>query len=133
MIIGIAHINLVVPAGTLAAAHAFYGDTLGLTATPVPQLQRGRLAWFNVADSGQQVHVAFGRDADFDELAAKSSRHPCFRVPGPEALRELQLRVWKHFQEGGEGSPRECDEPGGESSGELGPRVEGCEAMRYGS
>lgn len=120
MIAGIAHINLVVPADTLPAAHAFYGETLGLVSTPVPQLQRGRLAWFNIADSGQQVHVAFGRDVDFDGPAAKSSsRHPCFRLSDPAALLALQRRVWAHLQRGGEGAPSECDEPGGQNSGEL--------------
>lgn len=118
MITGLAHVNLIVPAGTLPAANAFYGMTLGLTAVPVPQLQRGRLAWFDIASSGQQVHVAFGRDVDFEGLAAKSSRHPCFRVGSPEELLALQRRVWQHFQDGGDGAPKECDEPGGESSGE---------------
>ena len=45
LISGIAHVNLTVPAGTLDEANAFYGDTLGLTARPVPQLQKGTLAW----------------------------------------------------------------------------------------
>lgn len=45
MISGLAHVNLTVPAGTLDQANAFYGDTLGLTARPVPQLQKGTLAW----------------------------------------------------------------------------------------
>ena len=72
LITGIAHVNLTVPAGTLEQANAFYGETLGLKARPVPQLQKGTLAWygltskcwriltdkdrFDIADSGQQVH-----------------------------------------------------------------------------
>ena len=45
LISGIAHVNLTVPSGTLVQANAFYGDTLGLTARPVPELQKGTLAW----------------------------------------------------------------------------------------
>jgi len=115
MITGIAHINLVVPEGTLPAAEAFYAGTLGLTPTPVPALQRGTLAWFNIGSSGQQVHIAFGVPADFAE---PSARHPCFRLEGPEALLTVQKQIWKHFQEGGDGAPKACDQPGGESSGE---------------
>ncbi len=118
MITGVAHINLVVPGGTLDSARAFYGKTLGLAETPVPVLQRETLAWFNVADSGQQVHVSFGRAEDFEGLAAQCARHPCFRIAGgPEALLGLQRRIWLHFREGGDGVPRECDEPGAENSG----------------
>jgi hypothetical protein len=46
MITGIAHINLTVPAETLAQAEEFYGGTLQLQSTPVPELQRGTLAWY---------------------------------------------------------------------------------------
>lgn len=45
MIISIAHINLTVPAGSLALADEFYGGTLQLVSLPVPELQRGTLAW----------------------------------------------------------------------------------------
>lgn len=45
LISGIAHVNLTVPPGTLDQAAEFYGNTLGLTQSPVPQLQRDRLAW----------------------------------------------------------------------------------------
>ena len=45
LISSIAHVNLTVPAGTLDEANTFYGDTLGLKARPVPQLQKGTLAW----------------------------------------------------------------------------------------
>ena len=117
MITGLAHVNLVVPSGTLAQANSFYGDTLGLTSSPVPQLQKDTLAWFNIADSGQQIHVAFGRSADFEGEAAKSSRHPCFKLASPEALLELQKRIWKHLNDGGDAAPKECDQPGGEDSG----------------
>lgn len=45
MITGLAHINLLVPPGTLDQAYIFYGETLGLTATPVPEAQIGTIAW----------------------------------------------------------------------------------------
>lgn len=45
MITGLAHINLLVPPGTLDQAYTFYGETLGLTATPVPEAQIGTIAW----------------------------------------------------------------------------------------
>lgn len=45
LISGLAHVNLTVPSGTLDRANAFYSDTLGLKARPVPQLQKGTLAW----------------------------------------------------------------------------------------
>ena len=46
MISGIAHVNLLVPPGTLDQANAFYGETLGLSAREVPSLQKGSLAWY---------------------------------------------------------------------------------------
>jgi 4-hydroxyphenylpyruvate dioxygenase-like putative hemolysin len=45
MITGLAHVNLLVPPGTLDQANEFYGQTLGLQPIPVPQLQKGKLAW----------------------------------------------------------------------------------------
>lgn len=46
LITGIAHVNLLVPSGTLDLANAFYGDTLGLRPRTVPSLQKGTLAWY---------------------------------------------------------------------------------------
>jgi hypothetical protein len=45
MITGIAHVNLIVPPGTLHLADAFYGDTLGMHRAPVPPRQKDMLAW----------------------------------------------------------------------------------------
>ncbi|KAG0647784.1 hypothetical protein D0Z07_6877 [Hyphodiscus hymeniophilus] len=114
MITGIAHVNLLVPRGTLSQATSFYGQTLGFTPVPVPVLQKETLAWFDITPHGQQVHVAFG------ENELKSSRHPCFRVESPEALLELRRRVWEHYQRKDGASPREADEPGAEDSGAQG-------------
>ncbi|EXJ83406.1 hypothetical protein A1O1_07029 [Capronia coronata CBS 617.96] len=139
MITGLAHINLTVPQGTLSAATEFYGNTLGLTQRPVPSLQKDRLAWFDIIPSEekkkakensngldgshpsppyQQLHIAFGPAVEFLK-ENQSSRHPCFRLASPEALLELRQRIWDHFLRGGEGAPREADEPGTENSGEY--------------
>ena len=65
--------------------------------------------------------MAFGRaDLDFTTEARAARRHPCFRLESPEALDKLQRRIWDHFVRGGEGAPSECDQPGGENSGEKG-------------
>ncbi|KAI1502467.1 glyoxalase family protein [Biscogniauxia marginata] len=126
MITGIHHINLVVPPGTLAAATAFYGETLGLTARPVPA-QGGALAWFDVGPPSsssagghhqQQVHIAYGEPDDF--VFASSKRHPCFRVGSGDELLELRRRIYAHFERGGEGAPLAADKPGEESSGAKG-------------
>jgi hypothetical protein len=45
MITGIAHINLIVPPGTLHLAESFYGETLGLHRVAVPARQKDMLAW----------------------------------------------------------------------------------------
>ncbi|KAF2855369.1 hypothetical protein T440DRAFT_441474 [Plenodomus tracheiphilus IPT5] len=117
MITGIHHINLVVPPGTFDLANEFYNKTLGLTPRPVPQLQRDRLAWFDIGSSGQQVHIAMGKPEDFIN---PSSRHPCFKVGSVENLAELQQRVWTHYERGGEAAPQAADQPGEKNSGAEG-------------
>jgi catechol 2,3-dioxygenase-like lactoylglutathione lyase family enzyme len=106
MITGLHHINLVVPPQTLSLAHEFYGTTLGLTPREVPHLQRDTLAWFDIGTSGQQVHVAFGKPEDFEFT---SSRHPCFKVGSQDSLRELQGKIWEHFERGGASAPKQAD------------------------
>lgn len=112
MITGIAHINLLVPPGTLEHARTFYSETLGLKPRAVPAHRVHDLAWFDIADSGQQVHIAPGINEE-----PKSSRHPCFKLGSPEQLLELRARIWAHFERGGEAAPKEADQPGGASSG----------------
>jgi len=111
MISGLAHINLLVPSGTLDQAASFYGTTLGLKPRAVPSHRKHDLAWFDIADSGQQVHIALGTN-EID-----SPRHPCFKLESPEALLELRQRVWEHFERGGEAAPKEADKPGVVNSG----------------
>jgi len=66
--------------------------------------------------NGQQVHIALGSNEP------ESSRHPCFRVESPDALMELQKRVWDHYErrEDNAAAPRSADEPGRENSGSKG-------------
>ena len=116
LITGLAHINILVPAETLPLARAFYGETLGLTPRDVPSHRKHDLAWFDIGTSGQQVHVALGPAKE-----ALSSRHPCFKLGGPEELLELRRRVWEHFERKVEGGPMEADRPGAESSGQYLP------------
>jgi catechol 2,3-dioxygenase-like lactoylglutathione lyase family enzyme len=54
MITGIAHINLLVPPGTLPHATTFYSETLGLKPRSVPAHRVHDLAWFDIGDSGQR-------------------------------------------------------------------------------
>ncbi|KAM0716154.1 hypothetical protein Q7P37_008668 [Cladosporium fusiforme] len=114
MITGLAHINLLVPPGTLPLAHTFYSETLGLTPRAVPAHRKHDLAWFDIGDSGQQVHIAPGINE------ADSSRHPCFKIGSPQDLLKLRERIWEHFERGGEAAPREADRPGEGSSGDQG-------------
>ncbi|TVY39867.1 hypothetical protein LOCC1_G004306, partial [Lachnellula occidentalis] len=113
MITGIAHVNILVPAGTLDRAEEFYAGTLGFTSIPVPELQKGSLKWFDIVPGGQQIHVALGTNEP------KSPRHPCFKVESPDALLKLQTRIYEHAQSGKEAAPLEADKPG-ESSGNKG-------------
>lgn len=117
MITGIHHINIVVPPGSLELAREFYSTTLGLTPRPVPQLQRDTLAWFDIGASGQQVHVAIGKPADFQH---SSSRHPCFKVGNEQDLVKLREAIWEHFERGGSAAPQEADKPGDKNSGAEG-------------
>ncbi len=98
---GIAHINLTIPPSTLPAAHAFYGTTLGLTSVPVPKLQQGTLAWFDITPGGQQIHISFGEKVD-----PKSRNHPCFNLGGKEELEAVSFAVLLR----GEGECWEWDE-----------------------
>lgn len=114
MIAGIAHVNLTVPEDTLHLASEFYGTTLGLTPRAVPQHQRGRLVWFDIGTSGQQVHIAPGPASDFQTA---SGRHPCFKLESGEALVQIQRRIWVHFERGGDAAPQAADRPGERNSG----------------
>ncbi|KAH8690295.1 putative glyoxalase family protein [Talaromyces proteolyticus] len=115
MITGIHHVNLLVPEGTLDDANAFYGETLGLRPMPVPHLQRGKIAWFNIGEaSGQQIHIAFGQNEP------NASRHPCFKLGSLQDLQALQERIWNHHKRGGSAAPLAADQPGQQNSGAQG-------------
>ncbi|KAF5877425.1 putative glyoxalase family protein [Botrytis fragariae] len=118
LITGIAHVNLTVLPGTLHLAKKFYDEVLGFTSVPVPVLQKDHLAWFDITPQGQQIHISDSASPS----EPKSSRHPCFRVASPEALVELQKRIWAFYEseEAGEARPREADKPGEIDSGAKG-------------
>lgn len=69
------------------------------------------------------MHIAFGQN-DY------SRRHPCFKVENVKALNELQLRIWKHFEVGGEGKPAEADKPGDVNSGQYSDRSQASGMIR---
>ncbi|KAG0161545.1 putative glyoxalase family protein [Penicillium digitatum] len=114
MISGIAHINLSIPRDTLEQAEEFYGTTLGLTPSPVPEFQKGTILWFDIGSSGQQVHISFGST---DPL---SSRHPCFKLSSREELEELKTNIYDHHVRGGAAAPLAADKPGEVNSGTQG-------------
>lgn len=83
-ILGIDHVQIAAPAGSEAAARAFYAGLLGLEELPKPELLaiRGGV-WF--ACGAQQLHV--GIEADF---RAARKAHPALVV---DALDELTRRL----------------------------------------
>ena len=58
MITGIAHVNLLVPPGTLDKAEQFYGKTLGFQRVPVPVLQKDTLAWYVYIHNSHHLSAA---------------------------------------------------------------------------
>ncbi|KAJ5577922.1 uncharacterized protein N7459_006886 [Penicillium hispanicum] len=114
MITGIAHVNLTVTPGTLAQAEEFYGHTLGLTPTAVPELQKGTIAWFNIGSSGQQIHVTPG------PTDPTHSRHPCFKLGSRDELDAIKTAIYDHHVRGGPAAPMAADRPGEKDSGTQG-------------
>ncbi|KAJ5180523.1 hypothetical protein N7492_003733 [Penicillium capsulatum] len=114
MITGIAHVNLTVTPGTLAHAEEFYAFTLGLVSTPVPELQKGTILWFNIGSSGQQIHINCG------PTDPKHSRHPCFKLESREHLEILKRAIYDHHVRGGPAAPMAADKPGEMDSGTQG-------------
>ncbi|MBA3468058.1 MAG: VOC family protein [Herpetosiphonaceae bacterium] len=73
-IVGLDHVQLVMPAGEEAAARHFYATILGLTEVPKPEQVAGRGGcWF----AGPGVALHLGVEADFTP-ARKA--HPALRV-----------------------------------------------------
>ncbi len=76
------HVQIAIPIGGEDAAHAFYGDLLGLTEVAKPAELAGRGgAWFE--QGGVRVHL--GVEADF---RAARKAHVAFRV---DSVRQLAL------------------------------------------
>lgn len=67
---------------------------------------------FEIQPGGQQIHISFGPPND-----PSASRHPCFKLQSPEALAQLQRKIWEHAEQGGGGAPMKADKPGETNSG----------------
>ncbi|KAK5070496.1 hypothetical protein LTR64_000167 [Lithohypha guttulata] len=120
LVIGWDHVNFLVQPHTLHLARAFYYGVLGLEPTPVPESKKAHLMWFNIGNSGQQLHVTSEHDFSQAQLKAQSEspRHPCFKVPSQEKLDILQRRLWELYEDGEEGAPMQCDRPGADNGGQ---------------
>jgi len=109
---GVHHINFLVPPNTLHLAQAFYAGTLGMTRVPAPPSTKGLIGWFNIGNSGQQLHLDSREVIGPSQMKAQteSSRHPCFRVSSQEKLDLVQRRIREHYMKGGDGAPMDCDD-----------------------
>lgn len=115
LISGLDHVNLLVPCQTLHLAHAFYSGSLGLSPIPVPSSNpfKGLVGWFDIAGSGQQIHIMSAHHLGPAQLRAQteSQRHFCFKIRTLEKLQKLQGIIWQLYERGDEGAPTYCDEP----------------------
>ncbi|KAJ5634107.1 hypothetical protein N7528_001949 [Penicillium herquei] len=94
MITGIAHVNITVHPGTLNDAQEFYSTILGLTPSPVPELQKGTILWFDIGSSGQQIHITEG------PTDPEHRRHPCFKLGTQDELETLKKAIHDHHIKG---------------------------------
>lgn len=115
LISGLDHVNLLVPRQTLHLAHAFYAGSLGLSPLPVPESCpfKGLVGWFDIAGSGQQIHIMSAHHLSPEQLRAQaeSQRHLCFKIPTQEKLERIQNIIWQLYERRAEGDPVYCDEP----------------------
>lgn len=144
LIAGLAHINLNVPSSEhLAPATEFWAGVLGMKEIEVPAAEKNGLKWFVLFASshpitlkkptnptshpirfqmptGQQIHISVS-SVDPGSTHFQRTNHPCFQLKSPEALRELQERIWVHKRDSGsEAVACEADEPGKMDSGTQG-------------
>lgn len=66
---------------------------------------------FDIGSSGQQIHVTCG------PTDPKSTRHPCFKLPGRNELEAIRKSIFDHHIRGGPAAPMAADKPGEEGSG----------------
>lgn len=119
LISGLDHVNLLVPPHTLNLAKAFYTGVLGLGQAQVPKSKQAHLAWFNIGNSGQQIHITSEHHLSQAQMKAQaeSPRHPCFKILTEEKLDKVHKLIWQLYENGGEGAPVHCDEPGLDNAG----------------
>ena len=78
----LSHVNITMPPGAEAAAHAFYGQLLGLKEIPKPESLRTRGGvWFDAG--GLDIHVS----AEENRFGADVRRHFGLECPDVEKLR----------------------------------------------
>ena len=68
---------------------------------------------FDIGTSGQQIHIAFGANEP------DASRHPCFGIESPDAMIELQKKIWEHHARKDASAPMAADQPGQANSGKC--------------
>lgn len=83
--------------------------------TRLPSTKCSLARRFRLGAGPQQIHISFERNPL--PSVHKSSRHPCFALPDPQALVALQHKIYEHHVNGGEAAAMECDKPGGDNSG----------------
>lgn len=87
-IVGINHVNVIVPKRLEDVAKHFYGSLLGLKETPKPLESQGRGgAWYELGSG--HLHLSVRADADVDQA---TRGHVCYTV-ADVAFAEQQLRT----------------------------------------
>jgi catechol 2,3-dioxygenase-like lactoylglutathione lyase family enzyme len=82
-VVRIQHASVPMPAGGNDKGRHFYGETLGLTEiTPPDVLGNERFVWFQVGDSGDEIHLYTD-----DRGPNSPGQHICIQVDDPDTVR----------------------------------------------
>ncbi|CED85083.1 hypothetical protein [Phaffia rhodozyma] len=89
MLTGLQHVNLTVGRSDwkdqdpLELADKLYGEVIGLKQDDVPSDMIGKLRWFALGISGQQIHISleYVSSKDTFEIRSSGRQHPCFVLP----------------------------------------------------
>ena len=102
MIDGIDHVQLAAPAGCEDAAHAFFGELLGLEELEKPEPLRSRGGvWFRIG--AQQLHVGVE-----DGFSPARKAHPAFSVSGYDELQNRMRAAGVELTEDSSNRLRRC-------------------------
>ncbi|KAL7410161.1 hypothetical protein BDY24DRAFT_418283 [Mrakia frigida] len=119
MISALQHVNLTVGhqgwegQDPLELADKFYGDILGLKVDPVPDTMVGKLRWFRIGDTSQQIHISLEPVPDTLVLRPQTRGHPCFVLPYT-TLTALRTKLAEFASSG---HPGACSAPSLEGAG----------------